>query len=241
MGRWSFAVWYPPGCPWVESLEWEPRGGTPLLCCVNNRVAACPFLGPCQSGVAGECVVQEGGLVLDFGLFPASDPGARLLVESSGSPSGYGSRMLSARELGDLWDVPILFLDSLSDLEVGVLMAAICRFPPSKLLHTGADLLLTSCFRGGLGVMQGHKGSLPGPRPLLDTDLGLAPATKCLRSTTTELDVLAEEEYVAAEAVIKGDTQKADDAAVPGHLWLWAFVLGYGGSGHSAWLLRALG
>ena len=89
--------------------------------------------------------------------------------------------------------------------------------------------------------MQGHKGSFLGPGPLSDTELGLAPAAKRLGSTATELDVLAEEEYVAAEAVIKGDTQKADDAAVPGHLWLWAFVLGYGGSGHSAWLLRALG
>jgi hypothetical protein len=147
-GRWVLAVWYPPGYPWVEPLTWEPRGGTPLLCCVNDRVAARPFLGTRRTGVAGICVERENGLVLDFGLFPASDLTARVLLESSGSPSGYGSRSLSARELGDLWDVPILFMDSLSDQEVGDLMGAICRTPPSKLLHSGADLLLTSCFRG---------------------------------------------------------------------------------------------
>ena len=69
----------------------------------------------------------------------------------------------------------------------------------------------------------------------------MAPTAKRLRSTATELDAPAEEEYVVAEAVIKGDSQKADDAAVPDHLWLRAFVLGYGGSGHSARHLRELG
>jgi hypothetical protein len=72
-GRWVLAVWYPPGYPWVEPLTWEPQGGTPLLCCVNDRVAARPFLGTRRTGVAGIGVEQEDGLVLDFGLFPASD------------------------------------------------------------------------------------------------------------------------------------------------------------------------
>ncbi len=101
-GCWTFVVWYPPGFPWVKPLVWEPRGGTPLLCCVNDRVRALPFHGTSHSGVAGERVVREGGFVLDFGLFPASDPKARVLLESTASPSAYGSRSLSARELGDL-------------------------------------------------------------------------------------------------------------------------------------------
>ena len=88
--------------------------------------------------------------MLDFGLFPDSEPVAKVLVESSGSPSEYGSCSLSARELGDLWDVPILLLDSLSDAEVMGLMDGICQSPPSKLLHTGADLLLRASFRGGV-------------------------------------------------------------------------------------------
>ena len=52
-----------------------------------------------------------------------------------------GHAVLPAQELGNLWDVPILLLDSLSETDVGVLMAAIFASPPSKLLNTGADLL----------------------------------------------------------------------------------------------------
>ena len=70
-------------------------------------------------------MVREEELILDVGLFLASDPGAWVLVESCGSSSGYGSCTLLARELGDLWDVPILFMDSLSDPEVRELMAAV--------------------------------------------------------------------------------------------------------------------
>ena len=83
-------------------------------------------------------------------VFPPSCPAAQVLVESSESPSGYGSRHLSARELGDLWDVPILLLDSLSDAEVTGLMEGICQSPPSKLLHTGMDLLLMAGLQGVL-------------------------------------------------------------------------------------------
>jgi hypothetical protein len=154
-GRWTFVVRYPPGFPWVEPLVWEPCGGTPLLCCVNNREQASPFHGRCSSGVRGEGVVCDGGLVLDFGLFPALDLAAEILVESSGSPSGYGSRCLTARELGNLWDVPILFLDSLSDTEVSSLMEVIFTTPLSKLLHTGVDVLLTSITRGGCRGTEG--------------------------------------------------------------------------------------
>jgi hypothetical protein len=176
-------------------------------------------------------------------LFPASDLTAQVLLESSGSPSGYGSRSLLARELGDLWDAPILFMDSLSDQEVGDLMGAICRTPPSKILHSGADLLLTSCFRGGiLGGLQ-DQGCLPGPRPRSDSDLGLAPRRQAQQRPSEEYGALADEaeEYAGGDEVIKGDSQKADDAAVPDHLWLRAFVLGYGAAGHYARHLRALG
>ena len=238
-GRWTFVVWHPPHVPFVEPLTWTPRGGTPLLCCVNDRVRSTPFHGQRRSGVAGEQVVRDEGLVLDFGLFPASDPTARVLVESSGSPSGYGSRCLSPRELGDLWDVPILLLDSLSDSAVTGLMEGICQSPPSKLLHTGADLLLTASFRGGLGCVLRSEGGpnrlsnvggvfQPGPRPLPDRELGLCPLEPCLDEGAGEGE---DQDLVLAEdgnEVIKGDHQKADDAAVPDHLWLRAFALGYG-------------
>ena len=68
----------------MEPLTWEPRGGTPLLCCVNDREYARPFLEPRGSGAVGAGVVRTEGLVLDFGLFPAS--AAQVIVESSSSP-----------------------------------------------------------------------------------------------------------------------------------------------------------
>ena len=149
-GQWTFAVWYLPHVPFVEPIAWTPHGGTPLLCCIKDWVWTAPYHGLRRSGIAGEQVVRKGGLVLDFGLFPTPKPTAKVLVESLGSPSGYGSHYLSAQELGDLWDVPILLLDSLRDAEVTGLMKGICQFPPSKLLHTEADLLLTAGFRGGV-------------------------------------------------------------------------------------------
>ncbi len=36
------------------------------------------------------------------------------------------------------------------------------------------------------------------------------------------------QEFPVYKEVIKGDSQKADDAQVPDHLWLQAFAAGYG-------------
>ena len=157
-GHWSFIVWYPLGHLWVEPLTWEPRGGTPLLYCVNDREYATPFLGQHRTSAAGERVVRAEGLVSDLGLLLTLDPSARVIVEFLLSHSGYGSRHLTVRELGDLWDAPILLLDSLSEIDIGALMTLIGASPPSKLLHTGADLLLRAVFRGGWGRGWGREG-----------------------------------------------------------------------------------
>ncbi len=205
-----------------------------------------PFHRQGTPGFSGEGVVREDGLVLDFGLFPASDLAAEVLVESSGSPLGYGSWRLPAGELGNLWDIPILFLNSLSDTEITSLMVAICTTPPSKLLHTRADVLLTSVFRGGCRGTEGDgdgkgdglgvvPGPVPEPHPCSDKELGLIPASK--RHCTAG----SREDFALAEEVTKRNTQKADNTAVPDHLWLRAFVLGYGAAGCAALHLEALG
>ena len=76
-----FVVWYPPGHLWVKPLTWEPRGGTPLLCCVKDRKYATLFLGQHRTGMAGERVIRTEGLVLESGLFPESDPSAWVIVK----------------------------------------------------------------------------------------------------------------------------------------------------------------
>ena len=125
-----------------------------------------------------------------------------------------------------------------------------------KLLHTGADLLLTAVFRGAGLCRESEKGRKvsarelsgpPGPRPLTDQELRIkwvappqdevSPGGKCPRvefptqddvstkvSTVTEVSM----EVSTAVEVIKGDSQKADNSSVPDHLWLRAFVIGYG-------------
>ena len=268
LGRWTFTIWYPPHVPCVEPIAWIPRGGTPLLCCVNDWVWAAPYLGQRRSGIAGEQVVHKGGFVLDFGLFLASKPTAQVLVKSLGSPSGYGSCCLSARELGDLWDMPILLLDSLSDTEVTSLMEGICQSPPPKLLLIGADLLLMASFWGDFGALS-SKGSsralasdklsarwaLPGPCPLTDDELGLCPLPaggvgasgpeKLAQGLAQELDHELAQGLVLPQdspedAVIKGDHQKANNAAVPDRLWLRAFAIGYRDTAYPVRHLEAL-
>ena len=60
--------------------------------------------------------------------------------------------------------------------------------------------------------MPGHT---PGPAPKTDVELGLA-GSGFVTAHKTQAHV----------QVIKGDTQKADSAAVPDHLWVHAFLYG---------------
>jgi hypothetical protein len=76
-------------------------GHTIALLCKQPQVRhTIPRAAP--EGAAGKWVVRAEGLVLDFGLFLASNPLAWVIVESLSSPSGYGLHRLTAWELGDL-------------------------------------------------------------------------------------------------------------------------------------------
>jgi hypothetical protein len=103
--------------------------------------------------------------------------------------------------------------------------------PPSWLLHTRADVLLTTGFRGGLNG-RGHIGQdLLGPRPWTNIDLGLLPKAKRQRRDAALAVQVASAEVgftSSTNEVIKGDSQKAYNASVPDHLWLQAFALSYG-------------
>jgi hypothetical protein len=94
-------------------------------------------------GAKPGCVIQA------WGLFPASDLQATFLLAASGSPSGWGTRTLSVRELAALWDVPILVSDSLSDVAGLEILGGFCASAPGKVLFTGTDALLTTSFQGG--------------------------------------------------------------------------------------------
>jgi hypothetical protein len=64
-------------------------------------------------------------VLYQFGLFPAHDLGAEVLLSASASPSGMGVRKLTRDELGLLWDVPILCIDSLQQDQMEDFIAAV--------------------------------------------------------------------------------------------------------------------
>ncbi len=68
----------------------------------------------------------------------------------------------------------------------------------------------------------------PGPRALSNLELGLS-LTSCHVEGHPHDEVMP-----TAEEVIKGDSQKVDNASVPDHLWLRAFFIGYGDAASAA-------
>jgi hypothetical protein len=162
-GRWSVVAWYPPGHKAATPAPIAPQPWFPLRAFVNDRAAATPVpvaevpvdLPPTPSVVCSGCTpgaargVPPGGIIHQWGLFPASDLGARVLLASSGCPSGWGVRPLSWFELAALWDVPILVLDAFTEESSISFLRGFCASAPVKVLFVGADALLTTLFRGG--------------------------------------------------------------------------------------------
>ena len=88
--------------PFSEPLSVVPQSWFPLLSYIKDREHATPHLSPPDGGGAVPKVVRVDGLVQDWGLFPAADLDAKVLVQCSFSPSGCGSRRLTGPELGAL-------------------------------------------------------------------------------------------------------------------------------------------
>lgn len=85
-----------------------------------------------------------------WGLFPSGSSSERVLVPSPFSPSGWGLRILSARELATLHDVPILVQDRFEQLGKTRDLTAFFAAVPAKVLSNGLDLLISNYFRGVL-------------------------------------------------------------------------------------------
>ena len=231
-GCWTMVVWYLPLLPFLEPLQAAPQAWFPLFCYVQDREVATHHPTPPSGDMAVPQVVWFESLVQDWGLFPASDLEVRVLVQCSLSPSGYGACCLTCMKLGGLWDLPISIMDAVLPSGAELMVHVFCKTMPTKILLAGAGLLLTLSFQGGLGGLKKVLGSLttrgqddqsppshgPGPRPLSNSELGLSTAPACTAPPMLH----------SLDAVHKGDSQKAESAAVPVHLWLRAFALGYG-------------
>ncbi len=136
----------------------------------------------------------------------------RVIAPCVYSPTGWGTRRLELEEIAGARDVPILFQDALlcnGDSGTKVLRD-LCSDHPGKVLHLGADFLLGVYCRGGLGGIE-VEGKVPlstGPCAMIQQIKQAAQIAARHEECTTTLDT-----------VVKQEGQKADDAAVPVHLW----------------------
>eukprot|EP00956_Cyclotella_meneghiniana_P025058 scaffold51449_cov35-Cyclotella_meneghiniana.AAC.5 len=180
------------------------------------------------AGVRRLCQLEDGTFG-SWGLFPSQSLRARIVVPSDFSPSGFGVRVLTPRELADLWNTPILIQDSFIKAGAEPALRSFACSVPAKVLSTGADYLLGNFFRGGYTSFMSaddkarchechnhcercslacgsRKHARVGGDPT-SMDMAQAVTNQEFRPECEEGDVL------------KQDGQKADDAKVPTHIW----------------------
>ena len=154
---WSLVLWLPPGWVPLPLVPVPVQPWVPVLARVNRRNRAVPS--PCPSSSADPVprVVKHLSMhdvVLSTGLFPHNLFSRRVLVEDKWSPTGYGIRPLTAAELADLWDVPLLFQELAAKVDGGSRrIKDLLQSPPAKILALGGDSLLANYF---LPERRGH-------------------------------------------------------------------------------------
>ena len=240
-------MWYPPAQSAPLPTPLVPLPWFPIRSSVMDRLAATPVradLAPANAlpvAAVVRCMADgayEGrglviGVVQQWGLFPASALSTPVLLSVVDSITGLGVCLLSWPELAALGDVPILISDRLLEALDVELLRGFCLSAPAKVLFVCADALLTMSFRGGSSTFTFSPGlvadATPGPAPKTDVELGLA-GLGLATAYKTQPHV----------RIVKGDTQKANSAAVPDHLWVHAFLCGYGREHHGPRHLQAL-
>ena len=109
-------------------------------------------------------------IVHQWGIFLALNLNVEVLLAASRSPSGMGVRLLSSMELASLWDIPIIFSDSLNKKYKTTLLRALCALAPAKVLFAGTNVFLTMLFLGGVWKNKEPSEKI-GPEPRSNKDL----------------------------------------------------------------------
>ena len=251
-GLWAIVAWYPPGSQPCDQIPLGSQPWFPMQACVNDRTHAKwvsadnlePDIG-LKTEVIRLHVEGQADVLYQFGLFPAHNLRAEVLLAASASPSGMGVRSLTWQELGLLWDVPILCIDTLPQDQMENFLAAACTSAPAKVLFSGSDALLTTLFRGGSKWETGGSKWETGETwpnkisPFSNDEIGL----KMSEAASEMFEEVKEEEVkevVEGFEVVKGDGQKADGSSVPIRLWEQAFLRGYGQEGNKHLLRHQL-
>ena len=133
------------------------------------------------------------------------------------SPTKWGVRQLSSKELAGVFDVPILMQERLMRMGPAgeQLMRGLCKGHPGKVLHLGGDHLLTLFCRGGWSV--GTSGVSDGVRNRREEHQNTLNKIRLAAEDAARLSKMDKGDLLIQG--IKQDGQKADDAEVPTHLW----------------------
>ena len=234
--RWILEVWYPPDAVPCEPETRPPQPHIPLASRLGDRegARACPPP-PGFTTYPREVVREEGGPgVLSWGLFPHNTPEVDIVCACQFSPSGFGRRRATVRELADLWDLSILVSEAVgSRADFGSMVASCCRTPPGKFLQYGADLLLTGGFRGGRAkednevIMENKEVKSRGAEDVTTEEVredsrevmgdNREPTPVIAVPLASRIDLLP------PPTVGRQEGQKADNAEVPTHIWDFFF------------------
>ena len=246
---WTLVAWYPPDHRVCTPLPLPTLPWSPLHCFLNDRVSATMAPAPVGCPIPAPQVLMQGGFVMSHGLFPSSNRTTVVHMQCSTSPTNWGTRSLELPELGGLWDMPILFMDALSASDDADVYHGILGSAPGKVLHLGTDFLLTACFRGGdevdkppetpptsrkrtFEMIPPSPTHAPSPPHISPADIATDTAKFWLplqfaNFDASDSDSDDDDEEGDTLLVIKQDSQKADWAPVPDHLWLQSFKQGY--------------
>ena len=181
-------------------------------------------------------VVNVGQCIHSKGLAPSNVRRYKVIVPCVFYPSRECFRHLTTMELAALWDVPILFAESLSKRrgQDGLkVLEKLCKGHPSKVLFRAGDYLLSNYVRGGYGVNVSAKKQVSAPPELAEIHRAqtkaarLAAEEERLQSEILKVAVPPNQrELDAAANLVKQEGQKADAAPVHTLLWDSMFLRG---------------
>ena len=141
-------------------------------------------------------------------LFPAVKMTAKVRVSCVYNYLTWGIRQLTINYMAMLWDVPMLLQEKLEEIDQKSLSVQFLSSVPGKKLILAIDYMISSSIRGGWCLM-----------PCIDQEVDIRDnlIQQVLSTSVTQPLPMMEDDL--AEAILKSDGQKEDDADPPFSLW----------------------
>jgi hypothetical protein len=130
-------------CPPYPTQPWRL-----ILNALDSLVSGPSTSPPTFVSGGGPCIHRSQLALLPWGLFPHDDPSAVTACPCIFNTTKWTQRPLTPLELGSLWDLPLRLLDLARTSSQSSFLLPFFNTPPAKLLHSGADLLLSFSLLG---------------------------------------------------------------------------------------------